>query len=206
MKTASVPTAAAPEKAESSHNSITVTSHIPNVADEARSSVSFGRSYTWYRQHPHSGEPHEAQTLKAWLAHISPKACPGAGILKATEMASNVLGKQDWGQDGRDIVETNLPNTHAEHSQQKPTSYRTHSWGVQNSPETAPLQGEVLTHTILWQRGVVPQESGTSDKFQEDESRETETACWTSGPCTLRKALSKAWSYDRDGHLNTRNT
>lgn len=63
------------------------------------------------------------------------------------------------------------------HRQQKPSSYRTRSRGVQNSPETAPLQGEVLTHTILGQRGVVPQESGTPDKLQEDESRETETAC-----------------------------
>lgn len=93
VKTASVPTAAAPEKAESSHNSITVTSHIPNAADETRSSVSFGSSYT--RQHPHSGEPCEAQTLRACSAHISPKACPGVGIFKATEMASSVLGKQD---------------------------------------------------------------------------------------------------------------
>lgn len=46
VKTASVPTAAVPEEAESSHNSITVTSHIPNAAEETRSSVSFGRSYT----------------------------------------------------------------------------------------------------------------------------------------------------------------
>lgn len=46
LKTASVPTAAAHEEAESSHNSITLTSHIPNAADETRSSVSFGRSYT----------------------------------------------------------------------------------------------------------------------------------------------------------------
>lgn len=45
VKTASVPTAAAPEEAESSHDSITVTSHIPNAADETRSSVSFGSSY-----------------------------------------------------------------------------------------------------------------------------------------------------------------
>lgn len=31
-------------------------------------------------------------------------------------------------------------SVHPLHSQQKPTSYRTHSWGVQNSPETTPLQ------------------------------------------------------------------
>lgn len=87
-------------------------------------------------------------------------------------MASNVLGKQDWGQDGRDILETNLPNTYAEHASVAQSAEANQlqdtlqdSWGVQNSPETAPLQGEVLTHTILWQRGVVPQESGTSDKF-----------------------------------------
>lgn len=63
------------------------------------------------------------------------------------------------------------------HRQQKPTSYRKHSWAVQNSPETSTTQEEVLTHTILPQRGGVPQESGTLDKFQADESKETGTAC-----------------------------
>lgn len=46
VKTASVPSAAAPEEAESSYDSITVTSHIPNAADETRRSVSFGSSCT----------------------------------------------------------------------------------------------------------------------------------------------------------------
>lgn len=46
VKTASVPTAAASKEAESSHDSITMTSYISNAADEIGSSVSFGGSYT----------------------------------------------------------------------------------------------------------------------------------------------------------------
>lgn len=49
--------------------------------------------------------------------------------------------------------------------------------GSAEQPRDSTMQEEVLTHTILQQRGGVPQGSGTLDKFQADESKETGTAC-----------------------------
>lgn len=56
VKTASIPIAAAPEEAESSHNSITVTSQMQLMKPEVVCHLG---------QHPHSREPCEAQTLRA---------------------------------------------------------------------------------------------------------------------------------------------
>ena len=66
MKTATVPTAAASKEAESSHDSITVTSYISNAADEIGSGVSFGgKLHVIQAASSFWRSPREAQTLKA---------------------------------------------------------------------------------------------------------------------------------------------
>lgn len=98
----------------------------------------------------------------AYLTYGLKRNCPpGAGISKATEMASNVLGKQDWrpggeGHSGDSLIcLIHRQSTPPSHSQLKPTSYRTRSWKVCRTAlrhqhcklmDGRPRRGEVLTH------------------------------------------------------------